>query len=174
MDCSYGYAPGNTLATNGCDGGGAWAGIGHIIEAGGISKLSDYQYIGLTDYCVEESRPKTGKFSGYVRLPQGDDAAVMEALYSRGPLGISLDASHDSFTFYSSGVYYEPKCSADYDDLDHAMVLVGYGTDAKSGDYWLVKNSWSTLWGDGGYIKVSRDNKGCGVSTDALYAIVDD
>ena len=37
-------------------------------------------------------------------LPEGDAGAVMEALYSRGPLAVSLDASHDSFRFYASGV----------------------------------------------------------------------
>merc|ERR1711957_603596 len=50
--------------------------------------------------------------------------------------------------------------------LDHAVTAVGFGTDATSGlDYWLVKNSWNTTWGDAGYIKLARvDGKGiCGV-----------
>ena len=38
-------------------------------------------------------------------IPEGDEKAVMEAVYSRGPLAISLDASHDSFRFYASGVF---------------------------------------------------------------------
>ena len=37
-------------------------------------------------------------------IPEGDEKAVMEAVYSRGPLAISLDASHDSFRFYASGM----------------------------------------------------------------------
>jgi Papain family cysteine protease/Cathepsin propeptide inhibitor domain (I29) len=169
MDCSYQKG----RAAWGCDGGGAWAGIGHIVESGGISLLKDYQYLGLTDYCREDSRPRTGKFKGFARIPSGDDTALMEALYSRGPVAVSLDASSDAFTFYSGGVYYDAQCKYEYDDLDHAMVAVGYGTE-ESGDYFLIKNSWSDHWGDEGYIKVSRDNHGCGASTDALYAIVDD
>jgi C1A family cysteine protease len=168
MDCSYEEG----IAAWGCDGGGAWAGIRHIVDAGGISLLKDYQYLGITDYC-RESRPITGKFKGFARIPMGDDLALMEAIYSRGPIAVSLDASSDAFTFYSSGVYYDTNCKYEYDDLDHAMVAVGYGSEL-SGDYWLVKNSWSDLWGDKGYIKVSRDNHGCGASTDALYALVDD
>jgi cathepsin L len=170
MDCSYEKG----RAAWGCDGGGAWAGITHIVESGGISLLKEYQYLGITDYCREDSRPVTGKFKGFARIPSMDDSALMEALYSRGPIAVSLDASSDAFTFYSSGIYYDLQCKYEYDDLDHAMVAVGYGTEEESGDYFLIKNSWSDHWGDKGYIKVSRDNHGCGASTDALYAIVDE
>lgn len=47
-------------------------------------------------------------------------------------------------------VYSDPACAYKPDQLDHAVMVVGYGTDEKQGDYWLVKNSWSDLWGDGG------------------------
>ena len=41
-------------------------------------------------------------------------------------------------------------------DIDHSITLVGYGTDAAHGDYWLVKNSWSTAFANKGFIKVAR------------------
>lgn len=44
---------------------------------------------------------------GFARVPRYDDAALREALLSRGPLAISFDASHPSFRFYSGGVYRE-------------------------------------------------------------------
>ena len=43
-------------------------------------------------------------------------------------------------------VFREPECSSE--GLNHAVLVVGYGEDEEHGEFWLVKNSWSTLWGD--------------------------
>ena len=87
--------------------------------------------------------PATTRVAGYAFVPAGDDEALKEAVYSRGPLQVSIDAAAKGFRFYSSGVYDEPSCSPKEEDLDHSVALVGYGTDEVSGkDYWLVRNSW--------------------------------
>jgi len=175
MDCAWGFVSGKEESASACDGGDAWAGIGHIVDAGGIAQATEYQYLGQDDYCRENSRSMTGggTFKGYARVPQYNDTALMEVVYSRGPVAVSLDASQDSFTFYSSGVYYDSNCMWKSEGLDHSQLLVGYGTE-EAGDFWIVKNSWSKHWGDNGYVKIARDNHGCGASTDAVYAVVDD
>lgn len=173
MDCAWGFVPGKEESASACDGGDAWAGIGHIVDAGGIASSTDYQYLGQDNYCRENSRPLTGgKFKGYSRIPRYNDTALMEAVYSRGPIAVSLDASQESFTFYSSGVYYDTNCMWKPEDLDHSQLLVGYGTE-EAGDVWIIRNSWSRLWGSNGYVMIARDNHGCGASTDAVYAVVD-
>ena len=58
------------------------------------------------------------------------------------------------------------------DDLDHTVLAVGY-TEGPDGLYTIVKNSWSTYWGDEGYVYVKQEGNICGVATTPTYPIVD-
>ena len=62
------------------------------------------------------------------------------------------DAS--AWATYEEGIF--DGCNSTDPDIDHAVQLVGYGTDSELGDYWLVRNSWTPSWGEGGYIRVKR------------------
>ncbi len=69
---------------------------------------------------------------------------------------------------YKSGIY-TPAGSTTFNDLDHAVLLVGYGTE-NGLDYWLVKNSWGTTWGINGYVKIARNkNNAAGIASAAVY-----
>lgn len=50
-----------------------------------------------------------------------------------GPVAVAIDASQESFFSYANGVYYDPLCSTVV--INHAVLLVGYGTDTIGGDY---------------------------------------
>ena len=58
-------------------------------------------------------------------------------------------------------------CSS-VDGLDHAVLAVGYG-ELLGEKYWLVKNSWSTYWGNDGYVLMSQRENNCGVATAATF-----
>jgi cathepsin L len=109
---------------------------------------------------------------GFTDVESGNEDKLKEALATVGPVAVAIDASHESFQFYSQGVYYEPQC--DSTQLDHGVLAVGYGTDDASGqDYWLIKNSWGTVWGDQGYVKIARNRDNhCGVATQASFPLV--
>lgn len=87
---------------------------------------------------------------------------------------MAIDASQKTFMFYHSGVYSDSGCSSNPEKLDHAVLVVGYGTDASNGkDYWLIKNSWGTGWGEAGYVRMARNaNNMCGVANAASYPLV--
>ena len=76
---------------------------------------------------------------------------------------MSIDASVPDFYYYAGGIYDNPKCSAIA--LDHSVVAVGYGTAGDGTKYWIVKNSWSAYWGEGGYARIKQKGNICGVAT---------
>ena len=90
----------------------------------------------------------------------------MRAALDTQPLAVSIEADKMVFQTYTSGVMSSTKCGT---SLDHAVLAVGYGTE-NGQDYWLVKNSWNTTWGDQGYIKLAIvDGAGiCGVQMEPL------
>lgn len=55
-------------------------------------------------------------------------------------------------------------------EVNHAVLVVGYGTDEESGlNYYLVKNSWGTGWGQDGYFKIERGVNMCGLADCASF-----
>ncbi|EER00417.1 cathepsin L, putative [Perkinsus marinus ATCC 50983] len=112
------------------------------------------------------------QIDGWVQLPGGaDEETIKRALVNNGLLAVSFLVT-DQTTFYRGGVINDPACKA-VRETDHAVNLVGYGTDPSSGlDYWLLRNSWSTNWGDEGYFKIVRGERDCGISGDVSYPII--
>lgn len=112
----------------------------YIKENGGIDKEKSYPYKATDGECKFNPKNVGATDRGFVDLPEGDEKKLVAAIATIGPISVGIDASHDSFQFYSSGIYYEPKCSSQR--LDHGVLAVGYGTDENDKDYYIVKNSW--------------------------------
>jgi hypothetical protein len=98
------------------------------------------------------------KVTGGVEVATKNETALLAAIASV-PLSLSVDASSNGWQLYAGGVYTAAcKCNK-LACLDHAVGGVGYGTDPKSGDFYIVRNSWSAGWGENGYIRLARGDK---------------
>jgi len=166
MDCS------STYGNQGCNGGTMDAAFEYVRDNNGIDTENSYPYEARDGECRYDPNNCGATDTGFVDIDQGSESNLQEAVATKGPISVGIDASQSSFHFYDTGVYYEPNCSPD--NLDHGVLVVGYGTDADSGEeYWLVKNSWGTSWGEKGYIRMARNrNNNCGIATMASFPLV--
>jgi hypothetical protein len=176
MDCSW---PQGNMA---CDGGNDYDGYQYIIglqktssgSRGWSTQASYGPYLGADGRCHDStgSLNVPAQISSYTMVPQGNVDALKQALVSVGPISISIDASLPDFTYYSSGVYSNPNCGSSPDDLDHTVLLTGYDTTGEV-PFWTVRNSWSTHWGNNGYVKFQIAGNICGVATTPTYVTLE-
>jgi len=108
-----------------------------------------------------------GRVSGW-QAASTNETEIAKFMMDTGPLSVLLNAG--KLQFYKEGVYSPARC--DPSSLDHAVLLVGFGTDPDAGDYWRVKNSWGEGWGENGYFRISRGTGACGINTAVTTAVV--
>uniref|UniRef100_A0A8C1GGT5 Cathepsin S n=1 Tax=Cyprinus carpio TaxID=7962 RepID=A0A8C1GGT5_CYPCA len=163
VDCSSGYG------NYGCGGGLMSAAFQYVIDNGGIDSESSYPYEGVQGQCRYNPSQRAANCTKYYYVRQGDEEALKQAVANIGPISVAIDATHPQFILYRSGVYNDPSCTT---NINHAVLAVGYGAIAGQ-DFWLVKNSWGTGFGDGGYIRMARNqNNMCGIASYALYPVM--
>lgn len=66
---------------------------------------------------------------------------------------LAILQTKDNLRFYESGIAEDDGSQKNHGY--HAVVIIGYGT-SDGVDYWLIKNSWSVYWGEGGYGRIRR------------------
>jgi len=157
VDCSTSYG------NYGCNGGLMTKSFDYIIKNGGIDTEESYPYTARDETCKYNPANIGATMRSYTNIKQGDENDLQDKV-SQTPTSVAIDAGQTSFRFYSSGVYYDAKCSS-Y-QLNHGVTAVGWGVDQSGATYWIVKNSWGTTWGDKGYILMSRNrSNNCGIAT---------
>ncbi|XP_007249826.2 cathepsin S [Astyanax mexicanus] len=163
VDCSSKYG------NKGCHGGFMSQAFQYVIDNGGIDSDASYPYNGMDGQCKYNPSDRAANCTSYSFLPEGNEEALKTAVATIGPVSVAIDATRPQFILYRSGVYYDPSCTK---NVNHGVLVVGYGT-LNGEDYWLVKNSWGTGFGDGGYIRMAR-NKGnmCGIASYCCYPIM--
>lgn len=157
VDCSGSYG------NQGCN-GGLMDNAFKYIAKNGLCTESAYPYTGKQSTCKSSScsvsaNSKIGSYKDVARNENSLGAAV-----DIGPVSVAIEADQAGFQLYKSGVF-SGTCGK---KLDHGVTVVGYGTDSGK-DYWKVKNSWGTSWGEGGYIRMIRNQDECGIADQASY-----
>ncbi len=166
VDCSWIYA------NLGCNGGLVDRAYRYIVRFG-LSTEENYPYTAQNHMCKYNTmRDKINKtfISNWYDVSPLNETRLTETLYNMGPISVAIDASSKEFRFYKSGIF--NKCGY---NLDHAVLLVGYGQNENGDLYYTLKNSWGETFGDQGYIKISRgiNHFGtCGVAMTPSYPIV--
>lgn len=145
----------------GCDGGFMSNAFEYVAEHALMTK-HDYPYVGQTEgACHENPEIAVVSVSSYINVIP-NNVEQLKIAVSQGPVTAAVAASDDAFLYYSGGIIQEGTCS---DMLDYAVTIVGYDKANDGQEYWLVKNSMGTSWGEYGFAKVAiKDGVGvCGI-----------
>ena len=98
--------------------------------------------------CEARSGVRGASFKKAVKVPATEEALKI-AVATQGPISVSIDCRDFTIPYHGHGVFYGTTCDSYPGSGNHGVAVVGYGTEDGK-DYWLVKNSWSTKWGDEG------------------------
>ena len=120
----------------------------------GIAGEQQYPYVSgsgedPTKNQCKNNVPLVGNVTGFGVL-NGDAMSMLSGNTEYGLLGVAMDSS--PLQFYKSGIITNPKCS---ETSNHAVAIVGYGSE-NGIDYWKVRNSYGTQFGEDGYFRIER------------------
>ena len=158
VDCS--------TANYGCNGGWQYKAFKYW-QTNYAELETSYPYTARDGACKYSStQHTTTKDGGYANV-QGSNVSAMKTALAQQPLSVSVDAESNGFGYYKSGIYSSSTCGT---SLDHATLVVGWGS-SNGQEYWIMKNSWGTSWGEKGYMRLAiQDGAGiCGIQKEPLY-----
>lgn len=162
VDCA------GSFGNYGCN-GGFQAGAFNYAAANYLMSETSYPYKGKDQTCKYNSRSNTGvKATSNKQVRPANQIAAMKTAIAQQPVSVLVEADRSAFQNYSGGIMNSSACGT---NLDHATAVVGYGTSSGT-DYWIMRNSWGSWWGDQGYMKIAMvEGKGiCGVQQ-SVYTV---
>ncbi|XP_042910220.1 cathepsin L [Parasteatoda tepidariorum] len=158
----------------GCNGGLQTNAYKEIIRLGGLEQEQDYPYEAEGEKC-EFSKSKVKVYiNGSVTI-SSNETEMAQWLVQNGPIAIGINAN--AMQFYYGGISHPWKFLCDPSNLDHGVLIVGYGVHTypifkKTLPFWIIKNSWGASWGEQGYYRVYRGDGTCGLNLMASSAVV--
>ena len=135
----------------GCNGGWPEEGFDYFMTSKSMSEAS-YPYTAMDGTCKYNSSATTGVYSSgnYVAITSNNTSAMKSGVAIK-PLSVYIEADAAVFQSYKSGIFTSTSCGT---ATNHATNIVGWGTDPTYGDYWIMRNSWGTGWGESGYMRM--------------------
>jgi C1A family cysteine protease len=157
VDCS--------TSNHGCNGGNASLAFSYLSSKAAMSE-SSYPYTHRNGTCKWSSN-NTGVVSTSHSYVTSNSPSAMKSALANQPLSVAIEADKSVFQSYKSGIFNSTACGT---SLDHATNVVGWGSSAGT-DYWIMRNSWGTSWGEKGYMRLAIvSGKGnCGIQMQPLY-----
>jgi len=154
---------------HGCNGGSMVLAMNYS-KTHPLDSEASYPYTGVDGTCDYNQANGEVAAKTAVSVPS-KNAPQLETAVAQQPVSIAIEADQSVFQSYTSGVLDSAACGT---NLDHGVLIVGYGTDATAGPYWIVKNSWGADWGMDGYVNIAKDTKAgtagiCGINMQPAY-----
>lgn len=130
----------------------------------GIESAESYAFKDDKGTCNFDAQKSVTKIPTMVRIKTGDEAALIYALATVGPISVGIDAT--GLKDHESGTFYTPNCTK---SMNHVVLAVGYGYN-DDGDYYIIKNQWGTGWGEKGFFRMARNRlNNCGIAQNAAF-----
>lgn len=142
-----------TEFNRGCSGGNPIFAYEYI-RANGLSLWSEYPYADAQNAKCQSTKDFTKATINYdLEIPPNDEVEL-KWYVSKGPVAIGICATDMDFLYYGGGIFNPSSCCT---LQNHAILIVGYGVEAESNvPYWIVQNSWGSIWGEEGYMRIKR------------------
>lgn len=121
-----------------CSGGFTGSAFGFVQKQGGLENEATYPYEGRVSLCRFQKDRAIVANDMWGVMQQTDEDSLKKVVAKAGPVAAAIDASDLSFRFYKKGVYNNNRCKVGSDNMNHAVLIVGYGTDQEAGDFWIV------------------------------------
>lgn len=154
---------------DGCDGGWMASAFRSVMSMGGLESDAAYSYHPWKGKCHMDQHQFVAYVNGTVKLTKNEKhlAAWLER---NGPISVAINA--DLLQFYTAGVLNPLDKDCPPSGVNHAVLLVGFGTSVFGMPFWTVKNSWGRDWGEEGYFRIRRDVGACGINNHAITSVV--
>jgi len=153
----------------GCNGGLPSHAYKEIVRLGGLMTEQAYPYSAAKGTCRFQAPQAVVYVNGSVGISQ-NEGQMATWLASNGPISIGINAK--AMQHYTGGISHPWGITCNKHELNHGVLIVGYGTSDTKEPYWIVKNSWGPDWGTKGYYYVYRGDGTCGLNTMCTSAVI--